>query len=117
MSSSKREKHGHTMLPMPAPQRTPARTVSRFRRANWGVLLLFVSACVYTTFTYGHSRASSLLFRPSDVGAESAALCPQASPLFPTKNAELWKGLSETFKGDAFLNRSINWLAGAVQVP
>ena len=122
MSSSKSEREKHSVLPSTAPQaqRPHAHAAfSRFRCTSWVVLLLFSFACVYTTFTHGRTNVSALLplFPYSVVPADSAPLCPQAAPLLPTANAELWEGLSETFKSDAFLDRAIDWLAGAVRIP
>ncbi|KAI0954058.1 hypothetical protein AcW1_006673 [Taiwanofungus camphoratus] len=44
-------------------------------------------------------------------------LCPQVPALIPEKHGELWQDLGGTFGGQAFLDRAVNWLAGAVRIP
>ncbi|PIL24979.1 hypothetical protein GSI_12866 [Ganoderma sinense ZZ0214-1] len=43
--------------------------------------------------------------------------CPQATAVVPTKNAELWNSLGDTYGTDAFRSRAVEWLGGAVRVP
>lgn len=49
--------------------------------------------------------------------SSNAQICPQVEPLYPTKHAELWTSLGDTFGSSAFKDRAIGWLSGAVQVP
>ena len=44
-------------------------------------------------------------------------LCPQESPLVPSANGELWKGLSDKYSTKEFLLEAVEWLGGAVRVP
>lgn len=53
----------------------------------------------------GHSRLNA------------EALCPQASVLVPSKNAELWEDFGKTIGTPEFKLRAVDWLAGAVKVP
>ncbi|KAH9945712.1 carboxypeptidase S [Amylocystis lapponica] len=116
MSSLKGEKGGMLPSTMPA-SRAEYRTSARpFSRVRWGVILCFVSVCLYTVLIRG-DRLSFLPLGDLAPDAESSALCPQASPLIPEKNGELWQSMIETYKSDAFLGRAVNWLSGAVQIP
>jgi len=45
------------------------------------------------------------------------SLCPQAAELVPTKNAQVWKDLTQTFGTNNFKTRAIDWLGDAVRIP
>ncbi|KZT10071.1 carboxypeptidase S [Laetiporus sulphureus 93-53] len=44
-------------------------------------------------------------------------MCKQTLPLKPQKHEELYESLGETFKTEDFLNRTVNFLSGAVRIP
>lgn len=46
-----------------------------------------------------------------------ADLCPQPSALLPSVHADLWQDLGKTFETGEFVQRAVNWLGGAVQIP
>ncbi|KAF9820601.1 hypothetical protein IEO21_01304 [Rhodonia placenta] len=51
-------------------------------------------------------------------GHESdAPLCSQAPPLIPSTNVQLWGSLGDTYGTEAFKNRAVDLLAGAVRIP
>ncbi|KAI0924588.1 hypothetical protein AcW2_005436 [Taiwanofungus camphoratus] len=104
------------LLPSAAPARVHARastcTNYKSRFPKLLVALISLSTCLYV------AHVGVVLWtrmRESDV--ESAHMCPQASPLVPQKNEELWSSLGETFGTEAFLDRAVNWIAGAVRIP
>lgn len=43
--------------------------------------------------------------------------CAQSTAVVPTRNAELWGSLGDTYSTDAFKSRAVEWLGGAVRVP
>ncbi|KAH8116276.1 carboxypeptidase S [Phellopilus nigrolimitatus] len=45
------------------------------------------------------------------------ALCPQVEQLLPERNKVLWDAVGERFGTDAFKEKAIDWLSGAVRVP
>jgi hypothetical protein len=54
----------------------------------------------------------------SDVGASAdAELCPQTSPLFPSKNGDIWETVHETYNTDEFKDKLVDWLGSAVRIP
>ncbi|KIY65075.1 carboxypeptidase S [Cylindrobasidium torrendii FP15055 ss-10] len=44
-------------------------------------------------------------------------LCPQAAPLVPARNGDIWKAMGELVEEDNFQKKAIEWLSKAVQVP
>ncbi|KAK7686368.1 hypothetical protein QCA50_010592 [Cerrena zonata] len=44
-------------------------------------------------------------------------ICPQPSPLIPTKHADLWNSLNNKYGTEAFISHAIDWLGGAIQIP
>lgn len=43
--------------------------------------------------------------------------CAQSTAVVPTRNAELWGSLGDTYSTDAFKSRAVERLGGAVRVP
>ncbi|KAF8998623.1 carboxypeptidase S [Hymenopellis radicata] len=44
-------------------------------------------------------------------------MCPQVGAVYPEKNAELYNAMSNVIGTEAFKDKAIDWLAGAVRVP
>ena len=94
------EKEG--LLPVPAPVVQRPR-----RRLSTGFYMLLASVCTGLAMY-------SLGFGPQDVfelgrtGADlSADLCPQPSPLVPSKNEELWSTLGARYSTQEFLGEAV----------
>ncbi|OCH93649.1 carboxypeptidase S [Obba rivulosa] len=79
------------------------------------VVVLGLTACLHSLDLLPTENIPGLSASPGD--AEVADLCPQASPLIPQKNGELWEELGDKYGSDAFLARAVDWLSGAVKVP
>lgn len=104
------EKDG--LLPTPAPARQAPR---RRLRTTFGLLLTAVCAGL-ALYTLGPDCVARHSGAAGDVALKTE-LCPQPSPLVPSKNAELWKELGETYGSKEFLGQAVELLGGAVRVP
>ncbi|KAJ7291940.1 hypothetical protein C8J57DRAFT_1274231 [Mycena rebaudengoi] len=90
-------------LPGANVQKTRSRRSRIWLAVLAGVGLTVLSHCHYAPRA-GHSR-------------DSDSLCPQASPLVPTKNNDLWTELTSLHATDDFLTRAVAQLSAAVQIP
>ncbi|EIN06189.1 carboxypeptidase S [Punctularia strigosozonata HHB-11173 SS5] len=112
----------------PAPAAAP--TASTSRRRTFGVLGAFALLSIFllrsTNPGFVHWASGSQPAR--DVGhpharphhhdlASTAELCPQVPATVPSKNADVFETLSQLIGTEAFVNKSIDWLSGAVRVP
>ncbi|KAI0343236.1 carboxypeptidase S [Trametopsis cervina] len=110
MSTHISEKGG--LLPTAAPP-AKGRRGTVVKRLHLVPLLLLASACYY----YGWSRTWTEDGHGEFDEDIKKSLCPQQSPLTPSKHADLWESLGETYETKAFQDRAVQWLSGAVQVP
>ncbi|KAH8116277.1 hypothetical protein DFH11DRAFT_1199323 [Phellopilus nigrolimitatus] len=49
--------------------------------------------------------------------SHTEALCPQVEQLLPERNKALWDAVGDQFGTDAFKEKAVDWLGGAVRVP
>lgn len=90
------------------------------RRLSTGFCVLLTAICAGVALYafapqcaarhFGGSQQSAVDFKSDD-------LCPQPSPLVPSKSEELWKDLGEKYQSKEFLHAAVEWLGGAVRVP
>ncbi|THH17842.1 hypothetical protein EW146_g3057 [Bondarzewia mesenterica] len=94
------------------PSTNPPRSNSR---SKWNHLVLGLALCLLIAICSPVDWQTRILLAALDQsGAEQ---CPQVEPMYPVKNAELWKSLGVTFGTHKFKTKAIAWLAGAVRVP
>ncbi|TRM59536.1 carboxypeptidase S [Schizophyllum amplum] len=46
-----------------------------------------------------------------------APLCPQADILYPVANKDLWEEIAAELGTEAFQNKALDWMRGAIQIP
>ncbi|KAI0072680.1 carboxypeptidase S [Panus rudis PR-1116 ss-1] len=85
-------------------------------RATVYLALSLLATCIALSFF--EFKLPELAF-PGDleVGTGSADLCPQPPALEPSKHAELWSSLNETYGTEEYVKRAVDWLAGAIRIP
>ena len=100
-------------LPQPAQLHHQRRPSSRLASLKWTLGLVFASAVCYT-FQPAAISVRALWAEPE---IDTASLCPQVAALSPTKNTDLFETLDQEYKSDAFLQRAVALLGGAVRIP
>jgi len=96
----------------------PSRSKSSRKWLSFGALAIL-------TLTIYSSHASVLhvlndglndLYASLSVGTD-AELCPQTTPLFPSKNGDVWGKVHDTYSTDDFKMELADWLGGAIRIP
>lgn len=101
------------LLPAPAPIREAPR-----RGFSKGFCFLLAAVCAgIGLYALGPQCLSRQLDASYGEVTLKEDLCPQESPLAPSKNGELWEELSETYGTKEFLHQAVELLGGAVKVP
>ncbi|KAI6041920.1 carboxypeptidase S [Pisolithus marmoratus] len=94
----------------PLNRHSATRTIYLF--AAVGILGLLVN------YTWWHDLSTTYLYKFNHGGTAALAnICPQVSELIPQRNFDIWESLGATYDTDAFQEKAVSWLAGAVQVP
>jgi Gly-Xaa carboxypeptidase len=89
-----------------APPTKKQKTYPRwFKRAFWTYLAVRIAWEGYNSYTYHFDTF------------DGAPACPQATPLAPQKNGDLWGAMNRKIGSPAFKGSAVQWLSGAVQVP
>lgn len=105
------EKEG--LLPSAISQKHPeARSILNVLRTIFYLLVSLVATCAILSLW----ALPGVLRVWDDEPLYIADLCPQPAALSPLKYESLWNDLNEAYKTEAFLNRSVSWLGGAVRV-
>lgn len=110
--SSFEEKRRAPSIGLPPPAQLHSRGRS-FSRLQWILALAFASAICYT-FQPATNGIPALWAEPE---GDLASLCPQVAAFSPSKNTRLFETLSQTYKTEAFLQRAVELLGGAVRIP
>ncbi|KAH8093807.1 carboxypeptidase S [Cristinia sonorae] len=80
--------------------------------------LIVALTCTCTSFyLLGVLEFPELSFSEEDDVSSLAHLCPQPPALTPSVHADLWQDLGSSLQTEEFVNRSVDWLAGAVRIP
>ena len=67
-------------------------------------------------YTYSEDGfLDSLIRRPAAHRTQS--ICPQADVLYPEVNKGLWEEVSAELNTEAFQNKALDWMRGAIQIP
>ena len=104
------EKEGLLPAPTPVVQRPK-------RRLSTGFYVLLTAVCTgLAMYSLGSGPRHAFGLGRMDVDL-SADLCPQPSPLVPSKNEELWSTLGAKYSTKDFLGEAVELLGGAVRVP
>lgn len=114
MSFSKVPEKSDTLLPSTVPTSPPAAPKRRLSHAFYVLLAVVCAGIALNTIAPGCMR---LGHRGEVDDMLAADLCPQPSPLVPSKNGALWKDLDAKYSSDAFEATAVEWLGGAVRVP
>lgn len=100
-----------SLLPPPSPVRQPPR-----RRLSTGFYLLLTTVCTgIALYSLGLGPQCMSAHRGAEVDFKD--LCPQPSPLVPSKGEGLWKALGDKYSSKEFLGEAVELLGGAVRVP
>jgi hypothetical protein len=86
-----------------------ANTQSKRRWWTWKKIL----ASSWLALVICHHGPGFLL----DSAASTEGLCPQVPALYPSKNGELFGNVTQLYGTEAYKQRAISWLSGAVRVP
>jgi Gly-Xaa carboxypeptidase len=100
------------------------------RKRTFGILGAFALISVYllhctnksTPVIYDLDRTADKYQHPHgrphhDFPSSTAELCPQVAATVPSKNADVFETMNQLIDTEAFLNKSVEWLSGAVRVP
>lgn len=107
--SSLEEKGRALSFRLPPPAQVQSRG-SSFSRHKWILALVFASAVCYTLQPATNGIRASCAEPEVD-------LCPQVAALSPSKNTGLFETLGQTYRTEAFLQRAVELLGGAVRIP
>lgn len=111
-------------IPLPSPNERPSlRATVHPYLALAITTLLCVCAPLWATLTANHDIAKLVYNHLRGIDPRPGTLvtviniCPQPSPLIPTKHKGLWNNLNNQYGTEAFISHAIDWLGGAIQIP
>jgi hypothetical protein len=93
---------------------TVAMAERRPRTSRWrilGVISVFAVVMTLRCTNYGASISGIQL------GRQDADPCPQSNVVYPVRHAQLWENLGNEYDQNAFKERVVEWLGGAVRIP
>lgn len=109
---------------MASPQHAQARKRCSTAKRLGALLGLVSLICFARGMMSGHGSdcgLGSLLGRVNTLELgflkSSDELCPQADPLTPSKDKDLWDDVAEMYGSQSFQSKAVEWLGGAVRVP
>ncbi|KAJ7610749.1 carboxypeptidase S [Mycena polygramma] len=97
-----------TKTVLPGAQR-PGTRHEKWRISCCVALALFLCLISPAPRLFPHAKSSHL--------AAADKMCPQAPPLFPQKNSAFWTQLTALYATNVFLERAVDQLSAAVQIP
>lgn len=85
----------------------------RPRRSQWKALSLITLLAIAMTLRYTDWPSISA----RQLGRQDVNLCPQSGVIYPDRHVQLWETLGSEYEQDAFTERAVEWLGGAVRIP
>jgi hypothetical protein len=82
-------------------------------RQRWSWKRILIWSCLAYQVAF-HSHSLDFLW---DSDASTESLCPQVPALYPSKNADLFRNVTELYETEAYKQRAISWLSGSIRVP
>jgi hypothetical protein len=104
------------LLPSPTLERPAKVQEFKIDSRKFGRLLLLFTFFIWTSLKLATEAPRFYDTLPFWKDDDSSA-CAQADALVPDQNGNLWNALAETYGTDAFKNRAVDWLGGAVRIP